>query len=460
MTEMAEYGMNVVRMNLSHGNYAFHRETVKNTRKVSKLVDKHIGILMDLQGPKIRTGNLQKGSVLLKKDEYITLTTDDIEGNWEVLSVNYTPLPEEAKRGDRIYLEDGNIELKVVDTAENKVVCKILNGGTISSNRGVNLPDTQLSTPSLTEKDIRDLDFGLDIGVDYVALSFVRTPGAILDLKDRIERKGKRIPVIAKIEKPEAINNLDDIIQVSDGIMVARGDLGAETSPQDVPILQKMIIQRCNLNGKAVITATQMLESMVHRPRPTRAEASDVANAIFDGTDAVMLSEETAVGEYPVKAVQVMTSIAEKAELDFNRERFTQRDRSRFLEKDNIADSMCFSAFHITRLIHPVFLLSFTLTGKTAILLSKYRPTVPILAMSPSEEVLRILSLYWGVHGIYIGNAQTSEELISEAEKILVNKKLCNEDDTVIVIGGVPVLAGEPTNMVKVHKVRLGNRNI
>jgi pyruvate kinase len=458
--KMAKAGMNIARMNFSHGSYNFHKETIRITRKVSKTLDIYIGILLDLQGPKIRTGKLEKETVTLNKGERIVLTSEDSIGDWEQLSINYDRLPKEARIGERILLDDGNIELKVTGIGEKSIECKILNGGIIRSYRGVNLPDTSISTPSLTPKDIDDLNFGLDHGIDYIALSFVRSPQDILDVKDIIERKGARIPVVAKIEKPEAIKNINKIISISDAVMVARGDLGAETSPQDVPILQKMIIKKCNVSGVPVITATQMLESMISRPRPTRAEASDVANAIFDGTDAVMLSGETALGEYAVGAVKVMSRIAEKAEGEIDKKVKNFERTAKNLQKGNIADALCFSANMITDLINPKYIVSFTLSGNTAIIMSKHRPSVPIIAMSPDVEVLRRLSLYWGVYGVRIDTAKNTEDLLGSAERKLIEKGLCKEEDTVIIIGGVPVLAGEPTNMLKVQRVNISRRNI
>ena len=460
IVKMAKAGMNVVRMNLSHGTYNFHAETINITRKVSVALGMHIGVLFDLQGPKIRIGKLKKETMILNKGERITLTVEEKMGDWQELSVNYSKLPQEAELGERIFLDDGNIELKVIGVGEKSIECKIVNGGVIRPYRGINLPDTSIGAPSLTEKDLRDLEFGLEEGVDYIALSFVRTPEDINDLRNRITRKEQHIPIIAKIEKPEAVKNLDEIIQVTDGVMIARGDLGAETSPQDVPILQKLIIEKCNLLGKPVVTATQMLESMINRPRPTRAEASDVANAIFDGTDAVMLSGETAVGEYPVTAVKVMARIAEKTEYEINKVQSMFRKRSNCLQKDSVADSVCFSACRMTDQLKPKYIVSFTISGRTATLMSKHRPSVPIIAMSPSDTVLRRLSIYRGIRGININMVDNTEELINSAEKILLDRGLCREEDMVIMVGGVPVLAGEPTNMLKVHKVKLGDKNI
>jgi len=460
LLQMARAGMDIVRINFSHGNYDFHRETISLARRVAERLDKQIGILIDLQGPKIRTGGLKKDSVILHTGDTITLTTEEKIGDWLELSVSYELLPQEVVKGERIFLDDGNIELRVIGAGEKTVQCRIVNGGMIRPFRGINLPDTHISTPALTEKDLKDLTFGLDCGADYVALSFVRKPEDMSDLRNRIQERGMEVPIVAKIEKPEAVRNLDRILEESDGIMVARGDLGAETSPQDVPIIQKRIIEKCNFAGKPVITATQMLESMIGHPRPTRAEASDVANAILDGTDAVMLSGETAIGEYPVHAVRVMSRIAERTERELLKRCPANEERIRKRRSHSVADAICHSASRIADQLKPKYIVSFTLSGKTAFLMSKYRPKIPIIAMSPSEKVLRRLALFWGVHPILIDEVDTTEELISTAEKILVEKRYCREEDTVIIIGGVPVLAGEPTNMLKAHRVKIGGRNI
>ncbi len=459
---MARAGMNLVRMNFSHGSYAFHRKTIQASRDVSQKLERHIGILLDLQGPKIRTGKLAKETVQLKQGDELTLTIRDVEGDWKIMSVNYDRLPEEVKEGERILLDDGNIELRVIGIEPDSVQCKIVNGGVIRSNRGVNLPESTISVQSVTQKDIADLSFGLENGVDFIALSFVRKAEDIQYLRMLMQERGTVLPIIAKIEKPEAILNIDGIIDEVDGIMVARGDLGAETSPQDVPVLQKMIIRKSNRAGKPVITATQMLESMIGHPRPTRAEAADVANAIFDGTDAVMLSEETAMGAYPVRTVRTMAEIAQRAEEEINKREddgFSSR-RKEIPELDYTADCVSYSATRLTELVHPRYIISFTLSGKTAALVSKYRPPVPIIAMSPNEKALRSLSIYSGVYGVYIDHVSSTEQLLDRAEKIVVRKGFCSEGDTVLFIGGVPVLAGEPANMLKVHRVMLGQKNI
>lgn len=461
LRQMASSGMNVVRLNFSHGSYDFHGETIRLTRAVARELGLFIGILQDLQGPKIRTGKLKKSTVTLKADDSLILTGEEIEGDWERIPVNYEKLSMEVKTGDKILLDDGNIELRVLDCVGKNVRCRIINGGTIRGFRGVNLPDSDISVTALTEKDVSDLEFGIENGVDFVALSFVRSAGDIEKLRGLMEERGRVVPIIAKIEKPEAVRNIDEIIRRSDGIMIARGDLGAETSPQEVPVLQKMIIKKCNTAGKPVITATQMLESMIHHPRPTRAEAADVANAIFDGTDAVMLSGETAMGENPAAAVRVMADIAARAEREMGRESIIAYEWAAHTPEDgNIAESVSYSACRMSEMVDARCIVSFTKTGRTAHLLSKHRPLIPIIALSSSDEVLRRLSVYWGVHGCLIEHVQTTERLFDRAEEILIQENFCKEDETVIMTGGVPVLEGGPTNLLKVHTVNLSRKNL
>lgn len=454
LLKMVEAGMNIARLNMSHGSYEFHQKTIRNVRSVSKKTGKHIGILLDLQGPKIRTGKQIKETIELKKGELLKLTTEDITGNWEMLSINYKQLPDEAKPGEKILLDDGNIELKVLEIEDRIIICRILNGGTIRSFRGINLPDTAISTPSLTEKDIQDLSFGLAEDVDFAALSFVRKAEDITDLKNRIKKEGKDVFVIAKIEKPEAIENIDAIIAATDGIMVARGDLGAETSPQEVPVLQKSIIRQCNYANKPVITATQMLESMISKPRPTRAEANDVANAIFDGTDAVMLSGETAMGEYPVEAVTIMANIAQRTEHEVNNKSLADEIYSNKKGSETTADAVCYAGCELCRSLQTSYIAGFSLSGATIQKISGYRPPKPILGMSPSEKILQRMSLFWGVQAVKIDQVESTDALLKHTNGILTKTGLCTPGDTIITISGSPLHRGVSTNMIKVHTVQ------
>ncbi len=453
MLKLAEAGMDIVRLNMSHGDYDFHSKTINNIRSVSRKTGKYIGILLDLQGPKIRTGRQSKDVIELRRGETIKLTTEDIVGNWKMLSVNYKPLPDEAKVGEKILLDDGNIELEVTEIKDRIITCRILNGGSIRAFRGINLPDTAISTPSLTEKDIKDLHFGLENDVDFIALSFVRKADDIIDLKKRIRDAGKDVFVISKIEKPEAITNIDAIIEETDGVMVARGDLGAETSPQDVPILQKRIIRKCNYKNKPVITATQMLESMITKPRPTRAEANDVANAIFDGTDAVMLSGETAMGEYPVESVTIMANIAKRTEKEVDYETLSEKIYNHREESRTDADAVCYTGARLCSAVNVKFIAGFSISGKTIQMLSNYRPADPILGISPSERLLRRCSILWGVHSVKIDHVESTDALLKHTNSILIKHGLCSAGDKIITVSGTPLHRGVHTNMVKVHTV-------
>jgi len=453
LLKLVEAGMDVARMNMSHGSYDFHKKTIENVRKVSETTGKFIGILLDLQGPKIRTGKQGKDIIELKKGDDLKLTTEDITGNWQMLSINYKTLADEAKPGEKILLDDGNIELKIKSIENRIITCEIINGGMIRSFRGINLPDTPLSTPALTEKDIKDLQFGLENDVDFVALSFVRQAEDIRGLRKRIENSGKKGFIISKIEKPEAIVNIDGIIEESDGIMVARGDLGAETSAQDVPILQKQIIHKCNIAHKPVITATQMLESMISKPKPTRAEANDVANAIFDGTDAVMLSGETAMGEYPVEAVTVMSNIAERTEKEINYTELTEKIYSKSGKSVSSADAVCYSACTLCNTINPKFVVGFSLSGSTIKALSKYRPSKPILGMSPNNNILRLMSVYNGVYGIHVDMVDSSDSLFDLTDNILTARGFCSQGDKIVAVSSMPLSGSSRTNMIKIHTI-------
>lgn len=453
LQKLVESGMDIARMNMSHGSYDFHKKTIENIRKVSLKTGKFVGILLDLQGPKIRTGKQSKEIIELKKGSILKLTTEDIVGDWKMLSINYEPLPDEAAPGEKILLDDGNIELKIKSIENRIITCEVMNGGMIRSFRGINLPDTPLSTPALTIKDLEDLNFGLSYDIDFVALSFVRKADDIVRLRKIIEEKGKSAFIISKIEKPEAISNIDRIIEESDGIMVARGDLGAETSAQDVPILQKKIIHKCNIAHKPVITATQMMESMITKPKPTRAEANDVANAIFDGTDAVMLSGETAMGEYPVETVTVMSSIAERTEKEINYNEVTDKLYNLSGKADDDADALSYSACTLCNTISPEFMVGFSISGRTIESLSKYRPSKPILGMSPDERVLRRLSLFRGVYGIKLNMVDSSDELFDNTNKILISKGFCLQGDKVVAVSSMPLTGINRTNMIKIHTV-------
>lgn len=415
---LIQAGMNVARLNFSHGNHEDHAEVFRRIRATSERLKKPVTILQDLQGPKIRTGDLKNGQVELKPGQKYILTTQQILGNDQIVSVDYDDLPSSVKTGGRILLDDGNLELAVIKIEEHQVETRVVLGGTLKPHKGVNLPGAKLDIPSLTEKDLNDLAFGIKLGVDAVAISFVRTHQDIVRVKQAISRFSqdkKEIPVIAKLERPEALENLEKIVEIADGVMVARGDLGVEMPAESVPIAQKRIIETANQHGKVVITATQMLDLMIYNPRPTRAEASDVANAIFDGTDAVMLSGETAAGKYPIQSVEMMNAIICQAE-----SHMAEWGHCRIIASKEIdSDDTFFMTQAARELAHDrnvSAIAVFTKSGRTARMMSKTRPEVPILAFTPEPDTYHRLSLYWGVVAKLVPHVDTIDEMLAAVE--------------------------------------------
>jgi len=435
--ELIKTGIDAVRLNLSHGNYEFFEEIFNTLHLACTDENTPMAILVDIQGPKIRIGDLEPSSVFIYSGNKIEITIKDILGNDKIISTSYKPLINDAKIGDKILINDGLIRLTVEEKKSDSLICKIDNGGILSPRKGMNLPGMKLSTPSITEKDFKDLEFVLKYRVDYIALSFVRCADDILQLKNWLKGKGKKIPVIAKIEKKESIENLEEIIDTADGIMVARGDLGVELPPQDVPVLQKTIIRKCNEAGKLVITATQMLESMIHSPIPTRAEASDVANAVWDGTDVVMLSGETSVGEFPINTVQIMNDILKNAELHFEDRRNIDYVAPSNLQ-ENLFDSVGKAIVEISRQINAQAIVVFTFEGRTARIISKYRPESKIIAISNSFETMNNLCLHWGVTSVYREKIDKEHLAIDDAKELLLNSNLANKGDLVIFTAGAP----------------------
>ncbi len=448
--KLIKAGANVFRLNFSYGDYSFHTSVIKRIRDLSKKLNTPIGILQDLQGPKIRVGRLKGGQVIyLKKGNNIRITTRNILGTNSIIPTTYKNLAKDVSKGSRVLLGDGLIELKVINIINNDIVCKAISGGYIKEHIGINLPDIDVTAPSLTSKDKKDLKLGLENGVDYVALSFVRKPQDILNLKRLIKKYKNKISVIAKIEKPQAIKRIEEIIEVSDGVMVARGDLGVEMSAQVVPILQKQIIAKANQAGKIVITATQMLESMIYNRTPTRAEASDVANAIFDGTDVLMLSGETASGEYPVESVKMMVKIAEAAE----KSPFTLKHREEFDDKDDSAvKAIAHSVWYASKESKAKAIIAFTLSGSTALLIAKQRPDVEIIALTPMVETYNKMALYWGVKPILSEFGDNTDEMIKKGEKIILKKGLLKKGNKVVVVAGQTYSVGS-TNMMKIYQL-------
>ncbi len=449
LIKMINAGMNVARLNFSHGSYDDHQKIVSLLRSVSDELETPITLLQDLQGPKIRVGQLPDGQISLIDGEQLTLVpVADYNQQPNTVAIDYPYLAEEAEIGAQILLDDGLLQLQIQEIKGNSVICKIIEGGILKSRKGVNLPSLDLRLPSLTEKDKKDLDFGLSQGIDWVSLSFVRKANDILVIKDLLlEKEHKDVPVIAKIEKPQAIDNLEEIVNECDGLMVARGDLGVEISPEKVPILQKKMIKLCNFRGKPVITATQMLDSMINNPRPTRAEASDVANAIIDGTDAVMLSGESAVGKYPIKAVEMLAKIAKEVEKDvsFPNSPPADTDETRALsEALNIVD----------KILDLRYIITFTTSGYTSVLASKERPSVPVIAITPNVKVYHRLNLIWGVIPILIHEqVESFEALVKQAETCLKERQLTVPGDKVLIMAGIPTQTIKGTNFIKIHKI-------
>ncbi len=449
--KMVEAGITVARLNFSHGSYADHAKTITMIREVSEELDVPITILQDLQGPKIRVGELPTTGIKLTEGNSITLIPIDPNQTSDrhyadAITIDYPYVAEEATIGTQILLADGIFELKVTGVEDNAVHCEVIKGGILTSHKGVNFPSLNLRLPSMTEKDQQDLAFGLAQGVDWISLSFVRQATDVKLLKSLIAEHGKTdVSIIAKIEKPQAIANLEEIIAVVDGIMVARGDLGVEMPPERVPMIQKHIIRRCNEVGIPVITATQMLESMIQNPRPTRAEASDVANAIMDGTDAVMLSGESAVGDYPVQAVEMMTRIASEVEKDAS---FINYPASRTDEVHAISEAL----HAISDVIDFRCIVAFTATGYTAILASKERLKLPIIALTPSINVYHRLNLVWGVKPLLLEQEVNSFEMvIQQVESYLIGRNLASQGDRVLIVGGIPMGVKGGTNFLKIH---------
>jgi pyruvate kinase len=441
-------GMNVARLNFSHGTQEEHGEVIHLVRAISARLGLSVAVLQDLSGPKMRTGALQGGvAIVLVDGAEITVTTQPVVGTQTLIGTTYPHLPADVHPGDRILLDDGLMELQVLATDETSVRCQVVHGGLLGEHKGMNLPGVKLSAPAVTEKDVSDLSFGVAQGVDYVAVSFVRQASDLRQVRQMLRDRHQQTPIIAKIEKPEAVENLNAILDACDGVMVARGDLGVEVSPEKVPMLQKQIIEAANRHGALVITATQMLESMVNNPRPTRAEASDVANAILDGTDAVMLSAETSVGQFPLEAVQMMGRIAEEAEASGRSAPAADHTRRGYPEA--IAHAACTIAGDLELKA----ICAFTQSGYTARLVSKERPKAPILAFTNNAGVFNRVALYWGVRPVLVDFAGDTDELVRCVERELLARRLAAAGDSVAVLGGMPVAAKGATNFLKIQRV-------
>jgi len=450
--ELLQAGMDVARINFSHGTHKEHTTYIKTLRQAAKKAGLPLAIMQDLPGPKNRTGKLKKGAIELRENADFVLTTREILGDEHKVSVGLPGLPKSVKAGDIIFLDDGTIELSVVSTSKTEVNCQVISGGKLGEDKGINIPGITWDAPTITEEDWDHLRFGLKHNVDFVALSFIREAKDVLKVRKFVQKRGKPPALIAKIERHEALDNLDEILEAADGAMVARGDLGIEIPIQRVPIVQKEIIRKCNHLGKPVIVATQMLESMVNASRPTRAEVTDVANAIFDGADALMLSEETAVGSYPVEAVSMMAQIALEAETALPYEEILT-NKGKYLQPQT-DDAISYAACHTAHQLGAAAIIAFTSSGSTARRVAKYRPKVPILAITPNQTTQRQLSLSWGVHTFQIPEPSKIAGLFSRGARVAKRTGLAKDGDLVVITGGVPIGVSGSTNILKVEIVK------
>ncbi len=449
--KLARAGMNVARLNFSHGTHDEHAEVISTVRDVSTLLSKPIAILQDLPGPKLRTGRLEKPKTHLKVGGDFSLISADVSGDEHRASVNFPEVLNDMRAGDTVFLNDGAIQLRVLSATKSEIKCKIIVGGLLTAHRGINVPGVKLTIPSITDEDLGHLAFGIEQGVDIVAISFVRSVGDILRIRQFLEGKRASVPLIAKIEKHEAVQDMDNIIAAADGIMVARGDLGVEIPLAEVPVIQKKIVRKCNQAGKPVVVATQMLESMINAVRPTRAEVSDVANAIFDGADAVMLSGETAVGKYPVQTVKMMASVVAETEKVLPYERILLEKSEQVAAQTD--DAISYAACHMSQRLGAACIVAYTASGSTALRVSKYRPKAPILALTPSTSVTRKLALSWGIEP-YLAPAPTSVDMMfQDASQFALKSGIAKRGNVVVIIAGIPMGTPGNTNVVKVHRV-------
>ncbi|MFD1737117.1 pyruvate kinase [Bacillus salitolerans] len=452
LVELMEAGMNVARLNFSHGNFEEHGNRIKNIREAAAMVGKTVAILLDTKGPEIRTHTFENGSAELVSGAEVTISMEEVVGTAERFSVTYSNLIHDVEVGSKILLDDGLIELEVIKIGQNDITTKVINSGTIKNKKGVNVPNVKVNLPGMTDKDANDILFGIEQDVDFIAASFVRRASDVLEIRELLEsNNGSRIQIIPKIENQEGVDNIDEILEVSDGLMVARGDLGVEIPAEEVPLVQKNLIKKCNTLGKPVITATQMLDSMQRNPRPTRAEASDVANAIFDGTDAIMLSGETAAGNYPVEAVKTMNNIASRAEQALQYREILQ-NRSR-LSGQTVTDAIGQSVAHTALNLDVSAIVTPTESGHTARMISKYRPKAPIIAVTANDYVSRRLALVWGVTARIGEKARTTDEMLDSSVMESLNTGLVKHGDLIVITAGVPVGETGTTNLMKVHVV-------
>lgn len=445
-------GLNVARLNFSHGNHEEHGQRINNIRQAAEETGSNVGILLDTKGPEIRTGVLKAEPIELIEGEQLIITTEQIEGDQQKISVTYEKLTEDIEIGSKILIDDGLIEVEVEKIHGKEIITRILNGGQLKNRKGVNVPGVSIKLPGITKKDAEDILFGIGQGIDYIAASFVRKANDILEIRKILEEQGQGdIQIIAKLENQEGVTNIAEILEVADGIMVARGDLGVEVPAEDVPLMQKMMIKKCNEKGKPVITATQMLDSMQRNPRPTRAEVGDVANAIFDGTDAVMLSGETAAGKYPLESVKTMAKIAERTESALQYKQISQQN---YMERQKtITDVISLAVANAVLDLNAAAILTPTESGYTARMISKYRPSAPIIAVTPHERIMRKLALIWGVYPLQAKTADSTDEMLEVSVDVAVQSEVIKHGDLVVITAGVPVREPGTTNMLKIHIV-------
>ena len=451
LRELVKSGLNVCRFNFSHGSHQEHKERMDLVKKVREELGQPVAILLDTKGPEIRTGNFDEPEVLLEEGQKFTITMKDVVGNKEMCTVSYKGLVNDVVPGDTILIDDGLVGLKVEEINGDDIVCIVENSGIVKNHKGVNVPGVKINLPALTEKDIKDIEFGISEGIDYIAASFVRKASDVLAIREVLENNNAtHIQIISKIENQEGIDNIDSILQVSDGIMVARGDLGVEIPTPEIPIAQKMMIKKCNQLGKPVITATQMLDSMMRNPRPTRAEVTDVANAIYDGTDAIMLSGETAAGKYPVEAVKTMATIAKRTEETL---KYNELLKKRKIEDVTVTNAISYATCTTSADLNAKAIISFTTSGHTARMVSKFRPQAPIIATTEDEGVMRRLALVWGVYPVKTSHVGSTDEVVANSIESAKEKNYLDNGDLVVITAGAPNGISGTTNLIKVHTI-------
>ncbi|MFR3071677.1 MAG: pyruvate kinase [Paeniclostridium sp.] len=450
LTQLVESGLNVCRFNFSHGSHEEHKERFDMAKKVREKLNKPVAILLDTKGPEIRTGNFDAPEVLLEEGQKFTITMKDVLGTKDICTVSYKGLAEDVVAGDTILIDDGLVGLKVEEVKGEDIHCVVENSGIVKNHKGVNVPRVKINLPALTEKDVKDIEFGIEQDIDFIA-SFVRKASDVLAIREILENNNAtHIQIISKIENQEGVDNIDEILKVSDGIMVARGDLGVEIPTEEIPIVQKMMIRKCNELGKPVVTATQMLDSMIRNPRPTRAEVTDVANAIYDGTDAIMLSGETAAGKYPVEAVKTMATIAKRTEETLN---YNELLKSKKLNGVNVTDAISHATCTTAIDLNASAIITSTSSGHTARMVSKFRPACPIIAATNDDKVMRRLALTWGVYPIIAKEATNTDEVVENSINAAKEASYLENGELVVVTAGVPVGVSGTTNLIKVHVI-------